>query len=978
MNRQLTDQYLHAKRIAMAVAEAGDGDAEQLIQRECAGDGELLREVRWMLTAMQSTHTATLPGAAEPSPDLSGLDTQGITPHKYRILRRLGEGGMGTVYLAERSDGDFVQQVALKLLTTAAQGSPILTERFCQERKLLARLEHPCIARLLDGGALADGKPFLAMEYVEGERIDLWCDRHQLDLTARIRLFLSVCAAVDYAHRRLIIHRDIKPANILVSEDGTPKLLDFGIARVLDEDAEVLVTATAQHAMTLAYASPEQIERLPLTTAADVYSLGVVLYQLVAGKRPYQHIVTPHLLSIAIMGGNVVPPSRAARTRHENVEQVAAQLRSVPKDIDAIVMKALRRSVNDRYPGVTAMSDDLKRFLDRRPVQARRGRRWYRVRRFAQRNRWPLVVGSAVVGAVLAGLVGSLMALHQTRMATQEVEQRERELQRMVTFQQSMLDSVDIQAMGHAMATAQQAQLQKILGAGAAPVSTDQEALALKAAFSQLDSTDIARNVLDTYVVTHALDSLGKDFVDAPTLAADVRQSLASVLVNIGSYGHAVTELKQVLAARLENAPQHAGTILLTQLALADALYRDGDLDAAARLYERTSKNTASRPLADPLHFAAESGRARVLFAQGHMEQARKLQQSLYDRLRQQLPATDPGLIRLRSDLVITLIGLGKRDEALAQAEPLVALNEATLGPNAPQTLQSMITLAKLQHYRHNFEKALATAQQVAVVRQERLGADHPDTLEAIHLVATEQVYLAQNEAAFRKADATLDHLVSTRERVLGEDHPDTIASQTLRVRLLSKEGNASSDPVVTHRYMSKAIALERWILAAHQRQLGDDRPATLMAHGSLANLLSYDSQYPEALSEANLTLAGQQRVLGADHPIVFATYGLLGDIEVASGHWAAARKPYEKALAGRERVLGVGDALTIETASRLYEVLRNVRDDTAAVKVRTHYLDPVIAMDPSTLNASMLDVRRSAVEQVQASLIQVAMKATP
>ena len=321
MQGALTDRYVEAKRLALQAAELSADERDAFIADACADDDALERELRWMLQALDATHTATLPVLSAVSPDLSGHDAQANGPRHYRLLRHLGEGGMGTVYLAERCDGDFTQQVALKLLTAAAEGSPILTERFCQERKLLARLEHPGIARLLDGGALADGKPFLAMEYVQGERIDAWCDRHALDLPARLALFLKVCAAVEYAHRNLIIHRDIKPANILVTEDGTPKLLDFGIARILDDQADVAATATAAHAMTLAYASPEQIERLPLTTAADVYSLGVVLYQLVAGRRPYQHLVTPHLLSNAIVTGDVLPPSRAVRLARQEAGQ---------------------------------------------------------------------------------------------------------------------------------------------------------------------------------------------------------------------------------------------------------------------------------------------------------------------------------------------------------------------------------------------------------------------------------------------------------------------------------------------------------------------------------------------------------------------------------------------------------------------------------------------------------------------------------
>jgi serine/threonine-protein kinase len=307
---------------------------------------------------------------------------------------------------------------------------------------------------------------------------------------------------------------------------------------------------------------------------------------------------------------------------------------------------------------------------------------------------------------------------------------------------------------------------------------------------------------------------------------------------------------------------------------------------------------------------------------------------------------------------------MGRRDEALAQAKPLVALDRTTFGNEARETLDAMVTLAQLQHYRHNYEQSLALAREVAAIRLKRLGADHPDTLRAQHMVAMDEVYLAQDGPAFDRAGADLQRLIDARRRVLGPEHPDTIASMTLQVRLLSKRGNADGvDDAARHGFMVQAIALERQILAAHQRQLGEDHPDTLMAHGSLANLLSYDGQYAEAVREARLTLAGQQRVLGPEHPIVFATYGLLGDIEVDAGHWAQARAPYEKALAGRDKVLGADDALTLETAARLYEVLDQLHDAPAALAVRQRYLDPLVAKDPATLNASLKDVRRSALE---------------
>ncbi len=943
MKGALTDRYAEAKRVALAAADLPESARDGFVVGECGLDETLLREVRWMLAAIDSTHTAPLPVLQVTSPDLTGQDAQARDTRHYRLLRHLGEGGMGTVYLAERVDDDFSQQVALKLLTAAAEGSPVLTERFCQERKLLARLEHPGIARLLDGGLLADGRPFLAMEYVDGERIDVWCDRRGLDLAGRIELFLRVCTAVEYAHRNLIIHRDIKPANILVTADGSPKLLDFGIARMLGDHLDPQRTATAAQAMTLAYASPEQIERSPLTAAADVYSLGVVLYQLVAGRRPYQELVAPHVLSNAIIAGNVVSPSRAARLARQEAGLPPARGRAVPSDLEAIILKALRRRIDERYASVTALAVDLRRFLECRPVEARRGRHWYRARRYMQRNRWPLAAATAVLLTMLAGLFASLVALDDARAARSLAEQRQQQLERVVAFQQSMLDSVDIDAMGHAIADVHQS------GSSASPAGF----------------TDLARRMLDTFVVNHALDRIGHDFADAPQLAADVRQSLARVLLNIGSYDHAAAELEQVLEARQKLQPADPDGVLSAQLDLARVRLRQGDLASAGALYSGVVAATALRSIGDPVRVRAEAGRAEVLAGQGHLDEARQEQQSLYNTLSQTMPATDPGLLRLRRDLVITLIGLGLRDEALALAEPMVGLDRSTFGAEAPETLDAMITLAQLQHYRHNFEKSLALAREVVAIRTRRLGANHPDTLAARHMLAMDEVYLSGDEATYAKADQDVSAVIDARSRILGPEHPATIASMTLMVRLLAKRGNAADDPAVRHSFMARAIAIERRILAAHQSQFGENHPDTLMAHGSLANLLSYDGQYQEAMSQARLTLAGQIRVLGPQHPIVFATYNLLGDIEAAAGHWAAAREPYEKALQGRNELLGKGDAHTIESASRLYGVLEHLHDTAAAQAVRQRYMDPVIAMDPGKLNASLRGERQEALSML-------------
>lgn len=413
-------RYARAQAIAHELLELPPTQRRSRLEALCEDDAGLRCEVQWLL---DSAEDATLDDgglgdlvAAAADRLTQELRIDAGAPGSYRLVRRLGEGGMGVVWLAERRVGTALQRVALKRLHAGAFS---LRRRFDEEQRILASLSHPNIAHLLDAGNDADGEPFLAMEYVEGERIDHWCAARGLDLRGRIALFLKVCAAVSYAHERLVIHRDLKPANVLVDAAGEPKLLDFGIARLVDADAG----ATAAHAMTLAYASPEQVEGAPLGTATDVYSLGVVLYELVAGVRPFDHIDSEHARSNAIVSGEVAPPSqRIAAAAKRAAADKPAGARRVPADVDAIVLKALRREPALRYASVNELAQDLQRFLAARPVLARRCARAYRAQRFVQRNRWPLAA-AAVLVVVAGGFTWrTLLAEREARLQAQVAE----------------------------------------------------------------------------------------------------------------------------------------------------------------------------------------------------------------------------------------------------------------------------------------------------------------------------------------------------------------------------------------------------------------------------------------------------------------------------------------------------------------------------------------------------------------------------
>jgi len=396
-----------------------------LLVELCDGDGDLEMEVRALLAAHERVdgildrEAGFQEGAGRISGE-SGLPEQ---VGRYRILREVGRGGMGTVYLAERADGHFKQRVALKLIPARDEK---LASRIVAERQILASLEHPNISRLLDGGLTDDGRPYLVMEYVSGLPVDVYCDRMRLTLRERVQVFLTILGAVEHAHHNLVVHRDLKPSNIFVSPSGEVKLLDFGIAKLLSPNLggpEMPVTRHRDRALTPEYTSPEQVRGEGITTAADVYSLGIVLYQLLTGYRPYSVAsgaldelvrvvceVDPPSPSARVSGRRLPGSGEEARTEEERRAAAAARHtttarheRSLKGDLDAIVMKALRKEPSRRYASIEQLATDLRDYLDDRPVRARRGSGWYRLRKFASRNRVGALATMAVIVSILAG-----------------------------------------------------------------------------------------------------------------------------------------------------------------------------------------------------------------------------------------------------------------------------------------------------------------------------------------------------------------------------------------------------------------------------------------------------------------------------------------------------------------------------------------------------------------------------------------------
>jgi non-specific serine/threonine protein kinase/serine/threonine-protein kinase len=408
------EEWRRVKAILEDALERPSAERQAYIDTACGEDLSLRDHVRALARAADGEDTmldaanAVAAGAEVPGPPGRGGERVGA----YELEKEIARGGMGVVFLARRADDEFQKKAAIKLMRPGLIGESDL-RRFRSERQIAAALDHPNIARLFDGGTTAAGEPYFVMEYVEGRPLLEFCRSNGLPLRSRLDLFRRICDAVQYAHQHLVVHRDLKPGNILVTEDGTPKLLDFGIAKLVSKEGADLAepTATFERVLTPEYASPEQVRGRPVTTASDVYSLGVILYELVADEKPYR-----------IESGDPAELVRVVCER--DPERPSTRAAGLSGDLDAIVLKAMRKEPEHRYPSAAALSDDLGRYLDGRPVEARRGSAGYRARKFVRRHRVGVLATALVFAAMAAGIWATLREARRARAAEARAERR--------------------------------------------------------------------------------------------------------------------------------------------------------------------------------------------------------------------------------------------------------------------------------------------------------------------------------------------------------------------------------------------------------------------------------------------------------------------------------------------------------------------------------------------------------------------------
>ena len=726
------------------------GERDALLERTCRGDPSLRAEVARYLAACEDAEgQLELPsldgisqelegdpppeesGVSSRAPDAPGAGRQDPSPGgvigAYRILRLLGRGGMGAVYLAERADGAFHRRVALKLVKRGMDSEEILA-RFQREREILARLQHPNIAHLLDGGITDDGLPYFVMELVEGEPIDQWCDGRALGVEARTRLFLSVCEAVRYAHSTLVVHRDLKPGNILVHE-GEARLLDFGIAKLLQEEAGTGATALYGPRLTPAYAAPEQLRGEPASTTVDVYALGVILFELLTGELPHPRDresapgirgvveTDPRVPSEVLQGTDRDDEASIARVAAFRGLTPAILRQRLRGDLDAILLQALAWDPERRYSSVEALVQDLERHLAGLPVQARPDSRWYRASRFVRRNRSLVGVGAV---AVLALIGGSVATTTLALLANQERDRRQLEAERATAARDFVVDLF--------------AELDPDLG-GSRSTFTRQELIDLGArGLEDLQGQpELRAGVLNTLgqvalnlgdrdraeeFFREALELL-REGPPEPELAASM-MGLGEVLRAELRFVQAEEWLAGALELRETLLPQGDPRIAESRAALALALYNQGPgrFEEAEVIYQELLDAGSALPVR--VRASALAGFANLRLGQGRYPEAEALYDEAMEVRRTALGGLDPGSARLFWGLGHARRLQGKLDDAEGAYREALGLHTSAYGPHHANVAWGHYNLAGVLEERGELAPA-AEAYRLAAELMEEL-----------------------------------------------------------------------------------------------------------------------------------------------------------------------------------------------------------------------------------------------------------------
>jgi len=932
------------------------GERDAWLERECAGDTALLDEVRDLLGAQAISGDLLAADASELIGRLRAAPAQALEGQRigaYRLLRLLGEGGMGRVFLADRelagreADG-FEQRVALKLV----RGDFIDAEtrvRFLRERELLARLTHPHIAQLHDGGVAADGSPFFTLEYVEGEPITRWCDARRLGVRARLGLVLQVCAAVAHAHRNLIVHRDLKPSNILVTADGEAKLLDFGIAKLLDAAPGAGDTRTHARLMTPEYAAPEQILGGAVTTATDVYAIGVLLYELLAGRTPYaraeaglvgwpeavlHEVPEPMTRALARL------PVRAGAGDGDTLAErrgtsVAGLRRTLRGDLERIVRRALAKEPEARHPSVAALADDVRAWLDGRAISG--GSRRYRVRKFVARHWLPLGAAAAILGVIVAGAAA-------VAWQARETEREARTTLAVKDFLYGLFTAVDPRA-----AKGRDVSARELLDRGAARVQRD---TALEPGQrAEIDAT------LGRIYYQLALYEQAKGLQEGASrlLAADPSRALlaartdaerAETLAALGDVPAAKT-LADDAIRRFEAAPDAsvADRVNAWRIRARTAVDAREFVDAA-RFIDKALAHVDDPAIGDDLRLLVMMSAGNASWGEQKNGEAEQRYRTALAIASRNAGPDDLNVAFSQTSLGLALYAQSRYADAIEADSLALATYRKVLGEEHPTTLNAVRNIGLSNYQLGHYATSRELLERVASVQRARLGADHPalaGTDINIGLVTTDLGDLARAKVALAEA-------VSIFEKKFGRTHQGTRAALGNLAIVHELEGQldladaelteimqAEADPKLnelngyTTLYRlgdvkrrrgdyATALALQRRALADSIGRVGEHARYTALAHEYLGLTLRDSGDVAGAERELRAALASFAGYLpGAEHPLAATARLDLGELlERDPAHRAEAVELITEAAREREKFLGATHPATVAAHAAL------------------------------------------------------------
>jgi serine/threonine protein kinase/tetratricopeptide (TPR) repeat protein len=886
----------------------------------CGDDAATRREIESLFALERSDldgvlHVSNAPGSAPTDRTGSSVDGRSPAPDpqperigRYRLLEPIGEGGFGTVYLAEQTE-PVVRRVALKIIK-AGLDAPRVLARFESERQTLAVMDHPNIARLFDAGTTDDGRPFFVMELVQGEPVTTFCDRERCSVARRLELFRIICGAVQHAHHKGIVHRDLKPSNVLVTMSNgmpEPKVIDFGIAGP-SEGTEASATDPAEALQlvgTLRYMSPEQAagSGTDIDTRSDVYALGVLLYELLTGSTPLESTRVrttpigeirrqireeePELLSQRLAGA-VAPedarrnslPAREpliAEIAHRRATDVKELRASVRGDLEEIVRKCLHKDRESRYPTASALAEDVGRFLNHEPVLAVPWSQGYRVRRFVRRNR--AVMSAAVFVAamlVIAAAVSFGFALREARQRTlaeraslraQSAEAttrtRAEELDQAVTFLQEMLSSVDVAKMGIDLRASLLERTREAAARSLAEPEVDARIENLQSMIAQSNFTSISLEALEAHFFAPARAAIDAKFQEQPLVRARLLQTLASTLQDLGMLDLADEPQQTAVAIRRRELGEDHADTLVSLHDLGNLLREEGKL-AEAEPCIRGAMEGFRRVLGDehPSTLVAIGSVGLLARARGDFASAEACYREALDGLRRVRGDTHSETLNTLNNMGSLLAAQSRWAEAAHCFREVLESYRSTLGSRHASTLLALNNVATALNAEGRIAEAESCYREVLDGRLAVLGGDHPDTLASLNSLGV----LLHDQGRYSEAEPYYREALAKRRLLLGAEHSKTLNSMNNMAGLLKDQGR-----------LAEAEPLYREALAGRRRLLGDIHPETLNSIHNLGWLLEGMGRPAEAEEQYRTALDGYRRVLGDDHRDTLITIGNLG-----------------------------------------------------------------------------------------------------